>query len=131
MRTKALIRPDAQKLILQCFARSLRRDAAIVEAAQRAPDVDWDADEGPKRPSGMSARDFRIAEHAMRSSRNAPVYLTEAYRSYELARKIEAGQDTGLNPQIARAVVLVVAKPQYERVELGRNAIDVEAKEVS
>lgn len=118
----------AEKAVLKKFDRTLKRSAAIVEAALRAPDIDW-TEKNPKIPPGMTKRDMRIAEHAMLPAKSAPLYLTEAFRTHELAVKLSAGAPAGAGDVIARAVLVVVAKPQYQRVALHENAIDVEVEE--
>lgn len=112
----------------------MKRSAGIVAAAQRAPELDTvvDPDTGEQKlvtPEGMTQRQIRIAQHALMPAKSAPLYLVEAYRDYELAQKLAAAAKDGGVSQVARAVVLVVEKPVYERVELHRDdAIEVEGK---
>ncbi len=107
----------------------MKRSASIVAAAQRAPDLEFDAEGNVLPIEGATKRQMRIAQHALLPAKSAPVYLTEAYRDYELAQKLAAAAKDGGISQVARAVVLVVEKPVYERVELHRDdAIEVEGK---
>ncbi len=115
----------------------MKRSASIVAAAQRAPDLEFVEDPETHMQhsvpiDGMTKRQMRIAEHALLPAKSAPLYLVEAYRDYELAQKLAAAAKDGGISQVARAVVLVVEKPVYERVELHRDdAIEVEGKPVS
>lgn len=118
----------AEAAVLKKFDRVLKRSSAIVDAALRAPDIDREADGGPKAAPGMTKREFRIAKDALNASRNAPLYLTEAFRVQELAVKLAAGAGGGTDGLVAKAVILVVEKPQYKRVQLHPDAVDVEAK---
>lgn len=128
----SLALPHAQQAVIKYFERSLKRSAGIVSAAQRAPDIEYVLDDNkiprPVKPEGMTDRQLRIAEHALMPARQAPLYLVEAYRDYELAQKLAAAANGSVGSQVARAVVLVVEKPQYERVRVDRDeAIDIEA----
>ena len=120
-----------QQAILKHFERTMRRSAALVEAAQRAPDLQTDPQGKYIKPAGMSEREFNIALHALQPQRNAPLYLVEAFRNYELAQKLAADAGNGAESKEARTVVLVVEKPRYNRVrveaERDQNAIEVEA----
>mgnify|MGYP006979491074 CR=1 FL=1 len=121
--------PHAQQALVKSFERSMKRSASIVAAAQRAPDLEFDAEGNVVPIEGATKRQMRIAQHALLPAKSAPVYLTEAYRDYELAQKLAAAAKDGGVSQVARAVVLVVEKPVYERVELHRDdAIEVEGK---
>ena len=133
----SLALPTAQKVLWKAFERSMRKSAAIVQAAQHAPDLYTvqDPETGEQRvvcPEGMTERQKRIAQHALLPAKSAPVYLTEAYRDYELAQKLAAAAGESKGSNTARTVVLVVEKPAYERVRVDReDAIDVEATGVN
>jgi hypothetical protein len=126
--------PHAQQALVKSFERTMRRSARIVAAAQMAPDLEFVEDpethiQRTVAPEGLTKRQVRIAEHALLPAKSAPLYLVEAYRDYELAQKLAAAAKDGGVSQVARAVVLVVEKPVYERVELHRDdAIEVEGK---
>lgn len=128
----SLALPQAQQAVLKYFERTLKRSADVVEAAQRAPDLEFDAEGAVKPVEGMTARELRIAQHALLPAKSAPVYLTEAYRDFELAQKLAAAANGSVGTQTARTVVLVVEKPVYPRVEMEReDAIEVEATVVA
>ena len=98
----------------------------MVLAAMKAPDLEMDVENHKYiQPVGMSDRDFTIARHALESSRNAPVYLMEAFRMQEVAVKLAAGLGVDASPKLVQHVVHVVEARQYERVKV--KAIDVEA----
>jgi hypothetical protein len=129
----SLALPQAQQAVLKYFERTLKRSADVVEAAQMAPDLEVVTDPVTLEsrmvgPDGMTARQLRIAQHALLPAKAAPLYLTEAYRDFELAQKLAAAAQGGAGTQTARTVVLVVEKPVYERVRVDRgDAIEVEA----
>lgn len=128
----SLALPQAQQAVLKYFERTLKRSSSIVEAAQRAPDLEvvTDPETCESRvvaPEGMTPKQIRIAQHALLPAKSAPLYLTEAYRDFELAQKLAAAANGSVGTQTARTVVLVVEKPTYERVRVDRgDAIEIE-----
>lgn len=102
---------------------------AVVNAAMKAPELPRDGAGRllMVRPSGMSERDWNVAVDANKSGRNAPVYLTEAFKMHETAMKIAAGLgDTGA-PKLVQHIVHLVAPREYGRVKT--KVIDVETVE--
>ena len=92
----------------------------------KAPDLEMDVENHKYiQPVGMSDRDFTIARHALESSRNAPVYLMEAFRLHETAVKVAAGHGGDAAPKLVQHVVHLVEARPYERVKV--KVIDVEA----
>lgn len=128
----SLALPQAQQAVLKYFERTLKRSSRIVEAAQRAPDLEVVTDPQTCKsrvvaPEGMTPKQIRIAQHALLPAKSAPLYLTEAYRDFELAQKLAAAANGSVGTQTARTVVLVVEKPTYERVRVDRgDAIEIE-----
>lgn len=115
--------------ILARVDRLVSESRAVVEAAMKAPDLPRDAmgrvSDVP--PAGVSMREWNIAVDANKSGRNAPVYLTEAFKMHETAMKIAAGLgDTG-DKRLVNTVVHLVVPRQYERVKT--KVIDVDAVE--
>jgi hypothetical protein len=101
----------------QRFAKLLNHDAGIVDAAMRAPECERNADGDLIKPPEMSVQDFNVAQDAMKSSRNAPVYLTEAMRRVETAQKIAANVGDDL-PPIAKFVVHMVQPRAYDVIDV-------------
>lgn len=123
----SLALPQAQQAVLKYFERTLERSAKLVEAAQRAADLEFDAEGNVLPVEGMTTKELRVAQHALLPAKSAPLYLTEAYRDFELAQKLAAAANGSVGTQTARTVVLVVEKPVYDRVQVGRgDAIEVE-----
>jgi hypothetical protein len=69
------------------------------------------------RPMGMSDADWNLHCDAMRSARNAPVYLVEHYKRVETAQKI-AGARGGDLPPVAGYVLHLMEKKVYDIVDV-------------
>ena len=112
--------------VLSRFDKMAEESRVVVAAAMKAPDIRDEMGEVlTKCPPGMTAREFNIARDALLSQRNAPLYLTEAFRMQETAVKVAAGHGGDAAPKLVQHVVHVVEARQYERVKV--KTIDVEA----
>jgi hypothetical protein len=125
MSSKSLAVSPAQGGVIQAFDKMVSQACGVVSAAQRAPDIGRKFDKTLGRivftvPKGMTPREARIATDALESSRNAPLYLTEAYRMRETAHKIAAGLGGDSAPKLVHHVVHTVAAKTYERVQVGK-----------
>ena len=118
----------AEAGFLSRFDKRVNEAMSVVEAAMKAPDLPRDEFGHilPARPAGMSEREYSIACDANKSSRNAPVYLMEAFDLQKVAMKIAAGLGDNGAPKLVNHIVHVVEGRKYERVRVGK-AIDVEA----
>jgi hypothetical protein len=116
--------------VLVEFDKLVRESRSVVQSALRAPDIPRDelGNLLPAKPEGWSEREWNVARDAMESSRNAPVYLMEAFRLHETAVKVAAGFGGDAAPKLVQHVVHVVVARPYGRVKV--KTIDVEAKVV-
>lgn len=115
--------------ILSQFDKLVAESRVVAAAAMKAPDIlDENGRVFERCPDGMSVREFNIAQAALLPAKNAPLYLTEAFRTQETAIKVAAGLGGDSAPKLVQHVVHVVEARQYERVKV--KTIDVDAKVV-
>jgi len=113
-------------------AQLAEEDMAIASAANKAADIDDDGYDPetrtripPEKPAGMSARDFRIARDARKSTKDAPVYLKLASERAAARSRLEAAASSGQS-QINILIQLPPLESDEEAAQ--RPVIDVEVE---
>ena len=108
--------PEQQ--LVQKFGQLVAKSVDVVAIADETFNIPRDPKTGELiRPPVMSDSMWNIHCDAMKSARNAPLYMVEHFKRIETAQKI-SGLKGVASPALAQAVVNVFVQPKYEDVDV-------------
>jgi hypothetical protein len=108
--------PEQQ--LVQKFGQLVAKSVDVVAIADETYKIPRDPETGGMvRPLGMSDEMWNIHCDAMKSARNAPLYMVEHFKRIETAQKI-SGLKGVASPAIAQAIVNVFVQKKYEDVDV-------------
>jgi hypothetical protein len=109
--------------LVQKFGQLVAKSVDVVAIADETFNIPRDPKTGGLiRPPGMSDSMWNIHCDAMKSARNAPIYMVEHYTRVQTQQKISGLKGAGL-PPIAGLIGVFVKAPQYPVIDVSATPV--------